>query len=243
MQPLPTTSLTLALRAGYEDEISRDITRTFPKHQMFRDAGGLGQRSLFHVLRAYNVYDPKVGYCQGMGFIAALLLCYMPEEDAFWLLVSLMSGPHDMGHVFAPGLPRFQEMMFVFHRLIRQVLPKLHHHFEAENVVPDMFASQWFITVFASTFPLDIVAHIWDIFLAEGWHFVYRAGLAILTLAQDAILSAPGGPLDLEGILKHLKEVEKRVSREALVTAALQIRLARSDLDDLQAAYVASRGT
>ena len=214
--------------ASYEGEISRDITRTFPKHQMFRDAGGLGQRSLFHVLRVYNVYDPTVGYCQGMGFIVALLLCYMPEEDAFWMLVSLMREPYDFGHVFAPGLPRFTEMMFIFRRLVEQVLPKLARHFEAENVLPDMFASQWFITVFASTFDLDTVAHIWDIFLAEGWTFVYKVGLAILQLAQDAILGtlADGkGPLDLEGILTYFKDAEKRGSREALITAALQMRV------------------
>lgn len=30
--------------------------------------------------RAYSLYNPEVGYCQGMGFITALMLCYMPEE-------------------------------------------------------------------------------------------------------------------------------------------------------------------
>jgi hypothetical protein len=29
---------------------------------------------------------------QGMGFLAALLLLYMSEEDAFWLLVALLKG-------------------------------------------------------------------------------------------------------------------------------------------------------
>jgi len=29
---------------------------------------------------------------QGMGFLAGLLLLYMSEEDAFWLLVALLKG-------------------------------------------------------------------------------------------------------------------------------------------------------
>jgi hypothetical protein len=102
-----------------------------------------------------------------------------------------------------------------------------------------MFASQWFITVYAATFPLDIVAHIWDIFLAEGWHFVYRIGIAILTTAQDAILIAP---LDMEGVLKYLKGVERVVGRETLIKSALQVRMSQSELADLHSLYVAEHG-
>ena len=40
----------------------------------------MGQTALFNTLKAYSVYDKRVGYCQGMGFIIALLLLYMTEE-------------------------------------------------------------------------------------------------------------------------------------------------------------------
>jgi hypothetical protein len=46
-----------------------------------------GQAALRRVLRAYSYYDPEVGYCQGMNFIAGMFLTVMSEEDAFWLLV------------------------------------------------------------------------------------------------------------------------------------------------------------
>ena len=46
-----------------------------------------GQASLRRVLRAYNIYDSDVGYCQGMNFIAAMFITYMSEEEAFWMLV------------------------------------------------------------------------------------------------------------------------------------------------------------
>ena len=38
------------------------------------------QTALYNALKAYSIYDSKVGYCQGMGFIIALLLLYMTEE-------------------------------------------------------------------------------------------------------------------------------------------------------------------
>lgn len=44
--------------------ILRDLARTFPKHSFFQDANGLGQESLFNVMKAYSLYDPEVGYCQ-----------------------------------------------------------------------------------------------------------------------------------------------------------------------------------
>lgn len=65
--------------------ITRDINRTFPQYSMFAEAGGIGQSALFHVLIAYAQLDAKVGYCQGMGFIAALFLSFMPEEQAFYM--------------------------------------------------------------------------------------------------------------------------------------------------------------
>lgn len=100
-----------------ELDIIRDISRTFPSHVFFQQRHGPGQRSLYNVLKAYSVFDRDVGYVQvllrnlslfcacckvipnidklkfqGMGFLAGLLLLYMSEEDAFWLLVALLKG-------------------------------------------------------------------------------------------------------------------------------------------------------
>lgn len=46
--------------------ILRDIHRTFPAHDFFKDSGGLGQEALAKISRAYAVYDEEVGYCQVM---------------------------------------------------------------------------------------------------------------------------------------------------------------------------------
>lgn len=54
-----------------EDVILRDVYRTFPAHEKFRENGGVGQDALYKVSRAYSVYDEEIGYCQGLSFIAA----------------------------------------------------------------------------------------------------------------------------------------------------------------------------
>lgn len=57
--------------------IKKDIHRTFPAHDYFKEAGGVGQDTLFNISKAYAVYDTEIGYCQGLTFIAASLLLHV----------------------------------------------------------------------------------------------------------------------------------------------------------------------
>ena len=60
-----------------ESVILRDINRTFPAHDFFKETGGLGQDSLYRISKAYAVYDEEVGYCQGLSFLVASLLLHV----------------------------------------------------------------------------------------------------------------------------------------------------------------------
>uniref|UniRef100_A0A8C6HLN9 Rab GTPase-activating protein 1-like n=1 Tax=Mus spicilegus TaxID=10103 RepID=A0A8C6HLN9_MUSSI len=78
--------------SAQESVITRDIHRTFPAHDYFKDTGGDGQESLYKICKAYSVFDEDIGYCQGQSFLAAVLLLHMPEEQAFCVLVTIMYG-------------------------------------------------------------------------------------------------------------------------------------------------------
>lgn len=80
----------LRLPSPCEKVIKRDIPRTFPEHDYFREKGSPGQEGLFNVMKAYSLFDSEVGYCQGSAFLVGLLLLNMPEEDAFTVFQSLM---------------------------------------------------------------------------------------------------------------------------------------------------------
>ena len=60
--------------------ISKDLNRQFPFHEMFSKRGGHGQQDLFRMLKAYSLYNPRDGYCQGQAPVAAVLLMHMPVE-------------------------------------------------------------------------------------------------------------------------------------------------------------------
>lgn len=86
-----------------ERVIRRDIARTYPEHDFFKEKDGLGQEALFNVMKAYSLHDREVGYCQGSGFIVGMLLMQMPEEESFAVLVQIMQ-QHRMRDMFKPSM-------------------------------------------------------------------------------------------------------------------------------------------
>jgi len=137
--PIPTEhdeegrySTLLQISVGQEetdDVISRDIHRTFPEHPLF--AFHQGQQALFRVLKAYSLHDLEVGYCQGMAFVAGLLLFYVPEEPAFQVFCRLLaaSGPNLRRH-YLPGLHGLKLELCKFEWLLGKHMPKLRAHLE-----------------------------------------------------------------------------------------------------------------
>ncbi|MBN3274319.1 US6NL protein, partial [Polyodon spathula] len=117
-------------------QIDLDVNRTYRDHIMFRDRYDVKQQALFHVLTTYSMYNTEVGYCQGMSQIAALLLIYMNEEDAFWALVKLLSGQkHAMHGFFVPGFPKLLRFQEHHERILKKMMPKLKQHLSSWDLV------------------------------------------------------------------------------------------------------------
>ncbi|KAI8053287.1 rab-GTPase-TBC domain-containing protein [Syncephalis plumigaleata] len=170
----------LAERSPFDKIIVRDLARTFPGVAMFREAGGKGQRALGRLLRAYAIYDAEVGYCQGLGFLAGPLLMNMPEVDAFCTFVRLLDS-FNLRTMFTPTMSGLHLRLHQLTRLIEMHLPVIHAHFMEHAIPTPLFASQWFLTIFAYNYPLPFVLRVWDVAMAEGVaETVLRVGLALL---------------------------------------------------------------
>ncbi|EIM82705.1 RabGAP/TBC [Stereum hirsutum FP-91666 SS1] len=175
--------------SSHEKAITRDLgSRTFPHHAFFTDGQGIGQENLFNVLKAYSLYDPQVGYCQGLPFVVAVLLLNMPDEEAFCLLVRLMYSYDLRGH-FLPDMPKLQlRLVSPFDRLIEEMLPVLHVHLLRQGIKSSMFCSQWFLTLFSYRFPLEIVFRIFDNCLASGIEAIFGFSMALLQKNEEKLL-------------------------------------------------------
>ncbi|CAE6356645.1 unnamed protein product [Rhizoctonia solani] len=183
----------------HEKAIMRDLGRTFPNHEFFNDGGGVGQENLFNVLKAYSLYDPEVGYCQGLAFIVAALLLNMPDEEAFCVLCRLMHSYDLRGH-FLPDMPGLQLRLYQFDRLVEDVLPVLHIHFVRQGIKSSMYCSQWFLTMFSYRLPLDLVFRIMDTVFANGIEAIFGFSLVLLYNNEEPILK-----LKFDQILEYLK--------------------------------------
>ncbi|KAF9362391.1 GTPase-activating protein [Mortierella sp. NVP85] len=173
--------------SAHEKQINRDMNRTFPNHEYFQ-AEGLGQESLFNVVKAYSLYDTEVGYCQGLSFVVGpLLLNNMPDEEAFCVLVKLMS-TYDMRGHFTPDMNTLQLRLFQFEQLMEETVPLVYKHFQLQGIRSTMYASQWFMTLFAYKFPLDLVFRVYDILFVEGIDSLLRFAVALLKANHDRIL-------------------------------------------------------
>ncbi|GAA5867063.1 hypothetical protein JCM3774_004375 [Rhodotorula dairenensis] len=183
----------------HEKSIARDLNRTFPKHEYFKDAEGVGQENLFNVVKAYSIYDDEVGYTQGLQFIVGPLLLNMPDEEAFCVLVRLMNA-YDLRSHYTPNMPGLQLRLFQFDRLVEELVPSVFLHLLRQGVKSSMYASQWFLTLFGYRLPLELVSSVFDLVFAEGVEALFRFAVALLKRNEAYLLT-----LEFEDLIDFLK--------------------------------------
>ena len=109
----------LSSRTGIEADqpaifsvIERDINRCFPStlyfttaHIIFSDPKGDGQKNLRNVLRCYALFNPELGYCQGMGMLVGVLLMRMIPVVKIYLNVGCLLGTSGVDGPIRKGIP------------------------------------------------------------------------------------------------------------------------------------------
>ncbi|KAK3344398.1 GTPase-activating protein GYP5 [Lasiosphaeria hispida] len=169
-----------------EKIIKRDLgART--SYSKFAAAQGL-QEGLFGVCKAYALFDEGVGYAQGMNFLVMPILFNMPEEEAFCLLVRLMNQYH-LRDLFIQDMPGLHMHLYQFERLLEDLEPALYCHLHRRGISPHLYATQWFLTLFAYRFPLQLVLRIYDLIFSEGLSAIIKFGIVLMQKNSAALLA------------------------------------------------------
>lgn len=214
---------TTNLKNNDTELIERDLNRTFPDNIYFRGedsvsssstatssgnatvsssvgGGGGGAtetpiiQALRRVLRAFSVYQPKIGYCQSLNFIAGVLLLFMEEERAFWMLVIItqryLPGVHDV-NLEGVNIDQGVLVLCVKERM-NDMWDKFGVNFDGNHYdnflarLPPitLCTASWFMSCFINILPTETMLRVWDCFFYEDSKIFFRVALTIIKLAE-----------------------------------------------------------
>ncbi|KAK6523702.1 hypothetical protein TWF281_001675 [Arthrobotrys megalospora] len=168
-------------------------------------------QSLRRVLTAFAVYVPGIGYCQSLNFWAGMLLLFMDEERAFWMLYIIT-------HQYLPGThERSLEgsnidqavLMMAVKDAMPHVWAKISLCLDGTSVnfnnskLPDitLCTASWLMSGFISNLPIESVLRVWDAFFYEGSKILFRVSLGLFKIAEPAI-RAVGDPVEVFQIVQ-----------------------------------------
>jgi len=179
------------------DEIEKDVSRTFPEIENF---GEEAKAKLKRILFVYAKRNKSLGYCQSMNFIAGYALLFMEEEEAFWLLATIIED-------ILPGCySKNMVTIQVFHRILNELLaekmPELHKHFEKSFVSLPLITTKWIMLLFVSSLPNETVVRIWDTLFFDGIELIFRISLGIFKIYEQELLNTKN-PIQICNILKQ----------------------------------------
>jgi hypothetical protein len=216
-------------------QIDKDVKRCYRKHKEFSQRFGIYQIRLFNILKAYSLLNKEVEYCQGMSTIAAVLLMFLPEEDAFWGFAHLMAHPnYVIGDLYLPEWPFLLEWYFVFEKLFENFYPKLYKHIDSEGLFTDLYARKWVLCVMLECLPFDVTLRIFDIIVSEGIQILYQVVLGIMKMYETQLLK-----MKFEEIKIFFQDLCKYpVDEDVLVQFILSNKVQKSVVIKWKAEYV-----
>jgi hypothetical protein len=84
-----------------------------------------GEASLRRILYAFALHNPSIGYCQSLNFLGGMMLIFMSEEEAFWLLITVVEKllPSDY---YTKSMVGTYVDQFVLSHILKKYLPNIH---------------------------------------------------------------------------------------------------------------------
>ena len=130
------------------------------------------------------------------------------------------------------NLTSLRPIFLTFECLIAKYLPKISMKLKKLGIVPDFYATAWFLTFYILILPFNTVLRILDIFLLEGFKIIYRIGLAIFKLKEDEILKATCS----DDILMFIKDFSSDCfqDEDLVIKTALKFKCSRKAIRKLE---------
>eukprot|EP00008_Paramoeba_atlantica_P003466 CAMPEP_0201483048 /NCGR_PEP_ID=MMETSP0151_2-20130828/7284_1 /ASSEMBLY_ACC=CAM_ASM_000257 /TAXON_ID=200890 /ORGANISM="Paramoeba atlantica, Strain 621/1 / CCAP 1560/9" /LENGTH=337 /DNA_ID=CAMNT_0047866007 /DNA_START=508 /DNA_END=1521 /DNA_ORIENTATION=- len=190
--------------------IPNDLHRTFPWLNIFKKEGPY-YNHLRDILEAFVCYRPDIGYVQGMSFVAAVFLLNLEPFEAFLSLSNILNQPFFLT-VYRMEEGEINTLLNVLESLLEEHVPSVHNHFRHLGIRLDIFSVDWFLTIFASSLPLDLTSRIWDNFFLDcDAKYLFRVALALISMLSKELVE-----MEFEGCVNLLGKIPQDIDAEKL---------------------------
>ena len=182
--------------------IDLDIERTFSSLGVFKHESQLGN-NLREILRIFVVARPDIGYVQGLSYIAGTLLLEMDKFASFVCFMNIILSPNILPFYRLDEV-NIKKRLDLFNEIFKLNLPKVYLHFQENEVFPEHYLLEWFMTLFTRNLNIELALRIWDIYMIEGIYVLYKTAIVIFSLDEKKILN-----MDFAEIMNFLKNLDK----------------------------------
>lgn len=175
-------------------------TIIFDSERFNKELTMISQESVINVLRASQLHNKSIEYYQGLNYIVSFLYIMTRDESAtFGLFIKVVERLSlDKLHSTSPSIKlKYYQM----DRLVSLHLPRLAECFRRESIDSSRYVTSWLSTLFTNYLDCvrapnaeleafkQLLAALWDTFVAEGWKAVFKAGLYLLKRFEKEVLS------------------------------------------------------
>ena len=156
----------------------RDAERTF------QDEGH--RNRMMELLRA--VWPENKDYHQGLGYVTSLLMLFFDGETVVSMLLRLTRDDKYTPGYWKAAPEAYVRDAMVYQRLLEQRVPKAAALLQQACVVPEAYASKWFIGLCVHVLPFEALLSFVEAFLEEGFVYLFKFSVACVQAVEPRLL-------------------------------------------------------
>ncbi|KAJ4841245.1 hypothetical protein Tsubulata_022384, partial [Turnera subulata] len=128
---------------------------------------------LVAILEAYALYDPEIGYCQGMSDLLSPIIAVIPEDhEAFWCFVGYMRKARHNFRLDEVGIRR---QLNIVSKIIKCKDSHLYRHLEKLQAEDCFFVYRMVVVLFRRELTFEQTICLWEVMWAD--QTAVRAGI------------------------------------------------------------------
>ncbi|XP_062362277.1 TBC1 domain family member 16 isoform X6 [Cinclus cinclus] len=199
--------------------VDKDVVRTDRSNQFFRGENNPNVETMRRILLNYAVFNPAIGYSQGMSdLVAPLLAEVLDESDTFWCFVGLMQNTI---FISSPRDEDMEKQLLYLRELLRLMQPRFHQHLSAlgEDGLQMLFCHRWILLCFKREFPEAEALRMWEACWAhyQTDYFHLFICVAIVVIYGDDVIEQQ---LATDQMLLHFGNLAMHMNGELVLRKA-----------------------